>query len=59
MVISYHRISRYSTGYKRVLKNTRMDGLFKNGQMQGVQNPRSEAYMEIHRATRFAAKRSR
>jgi hypothetical protein len=33
--------------------------LIKNVQMQGVQKPKSESYMEIRRAMRFAAQRSR
>jgi hypothetical protein len=47
--------------FSRVLKNIQMGGawLFKNAQMQGAQKQKSEAYMEIRRAMRFAAQRSR
>jgi hypothetical protein len=43
----------------KVFKNSLFCRLFKNAQMQGAQKPKSEAYMEIRRAMRFAAQRSR
>jgi hypothetical protein len=42
-----------------MMKNTLLGRLFKNAQMQGAQKPKSEAYMEIRRAMRFAAQRSK
>jgi hypothetical protein len=42
-----------------MLKNIQLGRLFKNAQMQGAQKPKSEAYIEIRRAMRFAALRSR
>jgi hypothetical protein len=43
----------------RLLKNNLLGRLFKNAQMQGAQKPKSEAYIEIRRAMRLAAQRSR
>ena len=46
-------------GLSRVFKTPCSGRLFKNAQMQGAQEPKSEAYIEIRRAMRFAAQRRR